>query len=268
MVRRVLVAVRDMAYARELIPLASALARCFEAEVTAVHVVVVPLRLPLDAPFEEAERGGEEVLALASGGNNLNVRKEAEMVTAYPKEVELRDGTKVTLRPMVKEDGEKLFQFFTQLPEEDRLYLREDVTKKEVIEGWIRDLNYHRIFPLLAEFQGQIMGDATLHRREYGWTRHTAKVRVTIARIFQHRGLGTKMVQELIGIATQEGLEKVLVELMAGQTVALRAFEKMGFRKVAMLPELVKDLTGRYHDLVVLVYNIPPEEEVYEEELF
>lgn len=63
--RRLLVAVRDMAYVRELVPLAFALARTFEAEVIALYVVVVPLRLPLDAPMEEAERSGEEVLALA-----------------------------------------------------------------------------------------------------------------------------------------------------------------------------------------------------------
>lgn len=62
---RLLMAVRDMAYVRELVPLAFALARTFEAEVIALHVVVVPLRLPLDGPIEEAERRGEEVLTLA-----------------------------------------------------------------------------------------------------------------------------------------------------------------------------------------------------------
>lgn len=186
------------------------------------------------------------------------------MVTGYPREVVLRDGTKVTLRPMGKEDGEKLFHFFTQLPEEDRLYLREDVTKKEVIDGWIRDLNYDRVFPLLAEFQGRIVGDATLHRRRYGWARHVAKVRVVIAHDFQHKGLGTKMIQELIGIAADEKLTKLLVELMANQTVAIRAFQKIGFEKVATIPELVKDTAGGLHDLVVLAYDIPEaEEELY-----
>lgn len=191
------------------------------------------------------------------------------MIMEYPREVELKDGLKVTLRPMVKEDGEKLFQFFTELPKEDRLYLREDVAKKEVIEGWIRDLDYHRVFPLLAEFQGRIVGDATLHRRKYGWARHLARVRVTIAKEFQHRGLGTKMVQELIGIAANEGLEKILAEVMGNQTAALRAFEKMGFQKTATIPGLVKDMAGQYRDLVILVYDIAagiaPEEELYEE---
>lgn len=191
------------------------------------------------------------------------------MAIGYPKEVKLKDGIMVTLRPMVKEDGEKLLQFFTELPETDRLYLREDVTKREVIEGWIRDLDYHRVFPLLAEFQGRIVGDATLHRSEYGWARHTAEVRVTIAKEFQHRGLGTKMVQELIGIATERGLEKILAEVMGNQAAALRAFEKMGFRKAATIPGLVKDMAGQYRDLVILIYDvgagIAPEEELYEE---
>lgn len=185
------------------------------------------------------------------------------MVTAYPRDVVLRDGTKVTLRPMGKEDGEKLFNFFTQLPEEDRLYLREDVTRKEVIDAWIRDLNYDRVFPLLAEVKGRIVGDATLHRRRYGWARHLAKVRVVIAHDFQHKGLGTKMIQELIGIAANEGLTKLLVELMPNQTAALRAFQKIGFEKVATLPGLVKDTAGNLHDLVILTYDIPEAEELY-----
>jgi len=185
------------------------------------------------------------------------------MVTEYPKDVVLRDGTRVTLRPLGKADGEQLFQFFRQLPEEDRLYLREDVTKREVVEGWLRGLDYHRVFPLVAEVEGRIVGDATLHRRKYGWARHAAKLRVTIAKDFQHKGLGTKMVQELMRVAVNEGVDKILAELMANQTVALRAFERMGFERVAVLPELVKDMAGRYHDLMVLIYDLAAEAELY-----
>jgi len=181
----------------------------------------------------------------------------------YPKDVVLRDGTRVTLRPLSKEDSEGLFQFFRQLPEEDRLYLREDVTKREVVEGWVRDLDYHRVFPLVAEVGGRIVGDATLHRRKYGWARHAAKLRVTIAKDFQNKGLGTKLVQELTRMAANEGLDKILVEVMANQTVALRAFEKMGFERVATLPELVNDMAGKSHDLVVLIYDLAAEAELY-----
>lgn len=183
----------------------------------------------------------------------------------YPKEVVLKDGTKVTLRPMGKGDGDNLFAFFTQLPEEDRLYLRDDVAKRSVIDAWIRNLDYDRVFPLLAEVQGRIAGDATLHRREHGWARHIAGVRVTISKEFQKKGLGTKMVQELIKVASAEGRSKVMAELIADQTAALRAFERMGFEKVATLPGLVKDIEGNPHDLAVLIYDAAAGWELFEE---
>ena len=66
-----------------------------------------------------------------------------------------------------------------------------------------------------------------------------------------------------IWIATTEGLTKLLVELMSNQTVAIRAFERMGFERVAVLPELVKDMAGRYHDLMVLIYDLAAEAELY-----
>ena len=49
------------------------------------------------------------------------------MLKEYPKEVTLRDGSKITLRPVVKEDEEALYRFFMGLSKEDRLYLRDDV---------------------------------------------------------------------------------------------------------------------------------------------
>jgi hypothetical protein len=58
------------------------------------------------------------------------------MLRDYPKEVTIKSGEKVILRPMVKEDEQKLLKFFLGLPEEDRLFLKNDVTDPKVIESW------------------------------------------------------------------------------------------------------------------------------------
>jgi hypothetical protein len=56
----------------------------------------------------------------------------------FPKQVTLRDQTVVTLRPMVKEDKDRLLAFFRRLPPEDRQFLKDDVTRAEIIEAWAR----------------------------------------------------------------------------------------------------------------------------------
>jgi hypothetical protein len=89
---------------------------------------------------------------------------EEVMVHAYEKEGKLKDGSRVVLRPMVAEDREKLIAFFQSLPEEQRIFLRHDVTDPEVIRSWTEQIDYGRVFPLLALAGDRVVGDATLHR--------------------------------------------------------------------------------------------------------
>jgi len=180
----------------------------------------------------------------------------------YPKTMQLRDGTTVTIRPMVAGDGEALLTFFRGIPAEDRVFLKDDVTRAEVIELWCKNLDYDRVLPLLAEADGRIVGDATLHQRGGGWMRHAAKVRVVIEPAFRGKGLGSQLVKELITIAEHTDLEKLDVGLMAEQKAAISAFKDLGFVQVAVFPDHVKDLDGKDRDFVVLVRDLTPVEEI------
>ena len=52
----------------------------------------------------------------------------------FPKPVKLDDGTRVILRPLIPQDESALVEFFKDMPEEDILYLRDDVKNPEVIK--------------------------------------------------------------------------------------------------------------------------------------
>jgi ribosomal protein S18 acetylase RimI-like enzyme len=181
------------------------------------------------------------------------------MLTGYPKKVQLKGGTAVAIRPMVKEDAGKLHAFFMRVPREDRLFLRDDVSIRDVIDEWAEDLDYEKVLPLVAEIDGNIVGDATLHRRKFGWTSHVGKVRVVIDPGFREKGLGTALVKELIGIAKLAGLDFLVIELMADQKRAIAAFKGLGFEKEAVFYNYVKDQTGEQRDLVVMMKNLQVE---------
>ena len=85
------------------------------------------------------------------------------MLDEYPKEVTLRDGSKVVMRPVVKEDEVALYEFFKGMSKEDRLYLRDDVADREVIRGWMENLDYDKVLPIVAIDGDKIIADATLH---------------------------------------------------------------------------------------------------------
>jgi L-amino acid N-acyltransferase YncA len=175
------------------------------------------------------------------------------LVRTYPKSVSLEDDTPVTLRPLLKLDEAALQEYFGSLPPEDRLCLKEDVTDPKVIENWIYELDYDTVLPLIALHNGNIVGDATLHFNPIGWTRHQAEVRLTTSTRFRVRGLGTILVQNLIDLASQMGLEQISIEIPPVLDKAFYLFEKMGFKEVAKLEGFVKDLEGTESDLVLMV---------------
>jgi RimJ/RimL family protein N-acetyltransferase len=178
------------------------------------------------------------------------------MIRRYPRRTKLDDGTPVALRLMVKKDGRALYDFFQRVPKEDRLFLRDDVSRLATIEAWVDDLDYERVLPLLALADGKVVGDATLHRRPLGWTRHLGKVRIVIDPTYRQKGLGNLLIRELIEIGKGLRLERLVVELMGSQQAALAAFRHFGFERAAVLHRHVKDRAGRPQDLVIMTYDL------------
>ena len=175
---------------------------------------------------------------------------------AYQKEGVLKDGTRVLLRPLVKEDREKLLQFFQGLDARELSFLRSDALDPAVVDHWVNHIDYNRVFPLVAEAEGRIVGDITLHMRKVGWKRHLGNVRVVVAKDYQGRGLGTLLINEIVELAGEFGLEKLVAEIHLQALSAFTAFKKAGFSVKAVFEDLVKDPAGKSSDLVVMVCDV------------
>lgn len=181
------------------------------------------------------------------------------MLESYPKIVVINDGSKVSLRPVVAEDRERLKAFFAAIPEEERWYLRNNVADPRVIDGWIRDLNYERVLPIIAEADGQIVAEASLHRRPYGTLKGTGKVRVVVSAEYRGRGLGTWMLLDMVNAAMAVGLEVVMAELVAGkQDAAMESLRHLGFVQQAVLRGCARDPEGNLLDMVVMLKSFYP----------
>jgi RimJ/RimL family protein N-acetyltransferase len=177
-------------------------------------------------------------------------------MAVFKKEGILKDGTRVLLRPMTSEDREKLINFFSRVDEHDLMFLRTDVRDPAVIDEWVKNIDYRRVFPLLAEVDGKIVGDATLHMRKVGWKRHLGNVRVVVAKEYQNKGLATLLINEIVDLAGEFGLEKLVAEIHLQAYAALAVFKKAGFTAKAVFEDLVKDPSGTRGDLVVMVCDV------------
>lgn len=174
----------------------------------------------------------------------------------YPVHVTLRDGTQVSIRPMELKDGPAVLEFFRKLPAGDRLFLRDDVTKSEWLDRFCRQIDYITLFPLVAEREGKIIGNATLSRTLYGWSTHVGELRIAVARAYQRKGLGTALARELVKLAQDFGLEKLVASVVDNQIGAKRAFAKLGFRVEAVLKDHVKDIHKKKRNLVIMTNDI------------
>jgi RimJ/RimL family protein N-acetyltransferase len=159
----------------------------------------------------------------------------------------------VTVRPLEPQDAIRLREFFLRVPEEDRYYLKEDVTSATVIESWVGHIDYDRVVPMVALIDDEIVADATLHRHRAGARRHIGEIRVVVDPRYRNRGLGSLMVRELVDIAYDNAMDSVVFELVEGEEdSAIKVAEGLGFKKIATLTNFVKDMERNPHNLVIM----------------
>ncbi|NOR54015.1 MAG: GNAT family N-acetyltransferase [Candidatus Aminicenantes bacterium] len=168
----------------------------------------------------------------------------------------LKDGTKVLIRKLHINDLDRLMEFYSNLPPEDRKYLRIDVTNKEVVKQRIKLTKAGNIFRLVAFFEDEIIADGALELSGEEWRKHQGELRVIVARSFQHKGLGMIVVRELYFLAIEKNVEQVVVKMMNPQIAAQRIFRKLGFQEEIHIPDYVRDLAGEKQNLIIMTCNI------------
>jgi GNAT superfamily N-acetyltransferase len=179
----------------------------------------------------------------------------------YPKEIKLKDGTKTRLRPLRKDDEKSFFDFFQDVPEPEKMFIKHRVHDPSIIKSWCGNIDYHRNLPLIASMDGKIVGDATLHQQMGGWKRHIGRVSVLVLPRYRGRGLARALVSEIVSLARNVGLEKVEAEFIGEQEAAIKMFAMLGFSNLVRLEDYVKDMQAISHDYVLMGVQLKTDEE-------
>ena len=184
-----------------------------------------------------------------------------EIVEHYPKIVKLKDGSQITLRPLQQADEKAFHTFFVGVPDQERILFKHRVTDPQVIREWCQKIDYTKIFPVVALAGDKIVADASLHQTLGGWKRHIGRISVVVHPSMRGKGLAGMLVNELIDIARDVGLEKLEAEFLGTQKAARRVFEERGFNQYLYLQDYVKDMQALSHDYVLMGRHIVTDEE-------
>ena len=174
----------------------------------------------------------------------------------YPCTVRLEDNSEATLRLMTADDAERIVRFARELPEDDLLFLRIDITDPAVVRQWVENIRAGRTITVLAEVNGTLAGYAALHYNETTWQRHLAEIRVQVGPRHRGKGLGRALTVEIFAIDRDLDLRKIVAQMTPDQRAAITTFECLGFQPEALLQDFVIDRAGRTHDLVVMTVDV------------
>jgi hypothetical protein len=179
------------------------------------------------------------------------------MLKNYPKEIILKDGSGVTLRPLQKGDETLLQKMYERLSEEDRWFLETDVSNFDTIRHWTENNDLKKLISVVAVLEGEIIAHATLIRKYHGASGHVGKIRISVDPAFRERHLGTWILLELNNLAISMGLEILLMRLVGGRdTHVTKAMKRLDFREEAVLRDYLKDREGNPYNLVIMVKRL------------
>ena len=167
----------------------------------------------------------------------------------------MRDGARVLLRPLASGDRQMLLDFFLPVSIEERRFMRHNINDTELVTSWAENVDYEKIFPIIALIGDRIVGISTLHFNE-GTARHRAELRIFLAKDFKRRGLGSKLVQAMVEIARKRNIHMIEVQVIRDLVDVIKAMQKMGFKSVVTYEDYFMLPDGELRDVVHLILQL------------
>ena len=180
----------------------------------------------------------------------------AEIRQRYLRHETLRSGRVVGLRLMDSGDRDAVLAFASQIPPDDLLFLRWDITDERVMDEWLEGIHRNRNVTVLAYDGSRIVGEGSLSHHETDWTRHMGDIRLVTTPDVRGEGLGRLLTDELVANAGLLGLERLSAQMSNDEIGPRVVFSRLGFEPVGLLQNYVIDRAGKKHDLLVMTANV------------
>lgn len=169
-------------------------------------------------------------------------------------------GRELVLRCPVEEDAAMLIEYLKVTCSETRFLVKEpeeiQMTVEEEIDFIQKNRDSERDLMILGFLDGEYVGNCSLMGMYPKRYQHRVLAGIALYQKFTGMGIGQRMLQKLIMVAKNLGLEQMELEVHADNQMAIHLYEKLGFVKTGTYPRDMKYLDGSYADAFYMVKNL------------
>jgi RimJ/RimL family protein N-acetyltransferase len=185
---------------------------------------------------------------------NSNVLIASPDYSFYRKFVPLKNQKRVMLRFLNEGDRQDLISLFQTTSNEDLRFCQHDLKDLNLLNHWLDHINSPRLLPLGAVDleNNQLIAAGTLLRGKHT-ANHIGEIKLFITKPFRNLGLGSKILEELMLLASQENLHWIKAEVVIDQKEMIKALRNKGFQIRANFEDFFMRKDGMTHDLVLLM---------------
>ncbi len=151
----------------------------------------------------------------------------------YKSEFEMKDGTKVVLRPIEPEDFDmekEMFSHFSKETQRLRFFTYINEVTPEMIKRYT-NVNHTIEVGIMAEVE--VKGKkkmAGVVRLISDAKSESGEIAIVVADPWQRKGLGNKFLSYIIAIAQKQGLHKIYTFILPDNYIMEKLLKKKGFR--------------------------------------
>lgn len=137
----------------------------------------------------------------------------------------------IKIRYATKEDVVTLQNIFNKVVKEKQFLPILQETEIEIVDTKWFDLK-NQNFIIVAEVEGEIVGQAQLERSEFDAASHVCEIGILVDPDHRGKGVGSALLKKTVDTAKQLGFEKICLQVFHTNIIAISLYQKFGFREV------------------------------------
>ena len=168
------------------------------------------------------------------------------------------DGREVVIRTPEWHDLDDMLEFINSLVEEEAMIAANQKQTRESEIEWLArylaNLEKGMRIGVVAEVDGRMVANCEISPRP-GRMSHVGSLGISVKDGYRGVGIGQELMREAERHAVAMGLESILLEVFSINERAIHVYEKMGYRKIGVIPGGVK-YRGEHVDSVYMLKKL------------